>query len=136
MTDMVLQLRDLNYNIPLRVAIRGGFSPHILVGVFPEHFGDVEIAFERKDGDQIAAVLEQSADGHAGTHHFKNLDGGAEASFQVAPTDESVTVVVDRSDEGPLEFRISPDDAAKFAKALRSACSGQRNQTTPSTPNG
>jgi hypothetical protein len=133
MTDMVLQLRDLNYDIPLRVAIRGGFPAHVLIGVFPEHFGDVEIAFECKDGDQIAAILEQSAAGFGGTHRFNNLDGGAEASFQVVPADESLTVVVDRSDEGPLEFRLSTEDAAKFAKALRSACS-QRNQTTPPTP--
>ncbi len=46
MTDMVLQLRDLNYGIPLRIAIRVGLSAHILVGVFPEHFGDIEVAFE------------------------------------------------------------------------------------------
>lgn len=27
--------KDLNYNIPLRIGIRGGFPPHILVGIFP-----------------------------------------------------------------------------------------------------
>jgi len=37
MTDTVLQLRDLNYDIPLRIGIRTGFSGHILIGVFPEH---------------------------------------------------------------------------------------------------
>jgi hypothetical protein len=125
MTDVVLQLRDLDLDIPLRIAIRAGFSAHILVGVFPEHFGDIEVAFERTDCDQIAAILEQSVNGHGATHHFNNLDGGAEASFRLVPADESFTVVVDRSDEGPLEFRLSLEDVAKFAKALRSACSGQ-----------
>jgi hypothetical protein len=131
MTDMMLQLRDLNYDIPLRIAIRVGFSAQILVGVFPERFGDIEVAFERTDCDQIAAILEQSVNGHGATHRFNNLDGGAEASFRVVPADESFTVIVDRSDEGPLEFRLSLEDVSTFAKALRSAC---RNQTTPLTP--
>lgn len=122
MTDTVLQLRDLNCDAPLRIGLRVGSSGHILVGVFPEHFGDIEIAFDPKDGDRIAAILEQSVHHRGDRHRFINLDGGAEASFQVVPADESVTIVVDRSDEGPLEFRLSPEDAAKFAKAVRSVC--------------
>src|SRR6516225_8095509 len=104
MTDTMLQLRDLDLDIPLRIGLRVGLSGDILVGVFPENFEDIEIAFERKDGDRIAAILEQSLHHNGEIHRFVNLDGGAEASFQVVPGDESVTIVVDRSDEGPLEF--------------------------------
>jgi hypothetical protein len=134
---MRLALKDLNLNIPLYVNILGGFPGNILIGIVPEHSGDIEVAFKCKDGDRIATILEQSSHASADsrmaqeplTYRFKNLDGGADALFQVSPAGESVKVTVERSDEGALEFHLSYDHVRKFAEGLKSACSTPSNKT-------
>jgi hypothetical protein len=129
MTHVDFWLKDLNCNIPLYVDIRGGFPAHVMIGIVPKGFGDIELAFECEDGDRIAAILDQSSQAvsletHGQlTHSFKNLDGGADATFRVLPTRESVTITVERSDEGTLEFRLSLEDSKRLADSLKSACS-------------
>jgi hypothetical protein len=115
-----------------------------MLGIVPQGFGDIEVAFECEDGKRIAAILEQSS--HASTdsvmaqqalkHRFKNLDGGADAFFHVLSTGGSATVIVERSDEGALEFLLSFDDAAKFAQSLKSVCSTPPHQMRHSALDG
>jgi hypothetical protein len=131
---MRLELNDLNDNIPPNVYAQRGISGNVIMGMFPAHFGDIEVAFACKDGNHIAAILEQSlqqcSDSLASReliYRFKNLDGGADAAFQVSSVGESVRVILERSDEGALEFRLSPNDTKRFADFLKSVCSAPSN---------
>lgn len=135
---MRLELNDLNDNIPLNIYAQRGISGNVIMGMFPAHFGDIEVAFACKDGNHIAAILEQSLQQCSDSlesrellmHRFKNLDGGADAAFQVSAVAESVRVILERSDEGVLEFRLSLNDTKRFADFLKSVCG------PPSNPQG
>ncbi len=105
----------------------------IAIGADRENEGDIEVGVTVDDCKAIIALLQQTIVSSVNAihaprkvqyplvHRFKNLDGGADAAFQISKTDDSLEVILERSDEGGLTFRIKVEDAKSLVDALTSA---------------
>jgi len=126
-----LDLNDLDSGTLIRIFVR--VAPGSIPCFFGfEHGGDIEIEPGLEDCQRIVDLLKRVLDMNTNRTQmpkramrceFKNLDGGARATWTVSRQTESVEITLKRSDEGDFIFRLSSSDTKKLQNTLEDGLS-------------